>query len=187
MLRKLNLDWLTFVVVSFGYISAYTITSGLVMPLQKILAPQLPIVFSVLFLPHGIRVLAVYFLGWRGLLYLLPSSYLMWATSVYGNSINLAVLSPLASLGVVYVAVRMVQTYRGSCNKDVFNFSWKECLIIAAIASVLNGIALSMLYDSEINWILIIGYSSGDMAGQIVLLMLMISLMRITRKLSKFI
>ena len=45
------------------------------MPLQKIFAPHLPIVFSVVFLPHGIRVLAVYFLGWRGLIYLLPSSY----------------------------------------------------------------------------------------------------------------
>ena len=187
MLRKLNLDWLTFVVVSVGYISAYTITSGLVMPLQKILAPQLPIVFSVLFLPHGIRVLAVYFLGWRGLLYLLPSSYLMWATSVYGNSIDLAVLSPVASLVVVYVAVRMVKTYHRSRNKAVFDFSWKECLVIAAIASVFNGIVLSILHGDTFDWILIIGYSSGDMAGQIVLLLLLIALMKINRKLSKLI
>jgi hypothetical protein len=99
------------VVVSVGYISAYTITSGLVMPLQKIFAPQLPVVFSLLFLPHGIRVLAVYFLGWRGILYLIPCSYLMWAISVYGSSIDLAILSPLASLSVVYVAVRMVKTF----------------------------------------------------------------------------
>jgi hypothetical protein len=44
-----------------------------------------------------------------------------------------------------------------------------------------------MLYDSAVNWILIIGYSSGDMAGQIVLLFLMIALMKLNRKLSKFI
>ena len=118
---------------------------------------------------------------------LLPSSYLMWATSVYGNSIDLAVLSPVASLVVVYVAVRMVKTYHGSRNKAVFDFSWKECLVVAAIASVLNGTTLSMLYDSEINWILMIGYSSGDMAGQIVLLVLIVALMRLNRKLSKFI
>jgi hypothetical protein len=31
-----------------------------------------------------------------------------------------------------------------------------------------------------------IGYSSGDMAGQIVLLLLLIAFMRINRKLSKF-
>ncbi|MDC1438700.1 hypothetical protein N8208_07415, partial [Planktomarina temperata] len=80
------------------------------------------------------------------------SSYLMWATSVYGNSIDLAVLSPVASLVVVYVAVRMVKTYHGSRNKAVFYFSWKECLVVAAIVSVLNGTTLSMLYDSEINW-----------------------------------
>ena len=157
------------------------------MPLQKILAPQLPIVFSVLFLPHGIRVLAVYFLGWRGLLYLLPSSYLMWATSVYGNSIDLAVLSPVASLVVVYVAVRMVKTFTESRSTDAFGFLWKECLAIAAIASVFNGIVLSILHGSSFNWILIIGYSSGDMAGQIVLLLLLIAFMKISRKLSKFI
>ena len=187
MLQKLKLDWLTFVVVSVGYICSYTITSGLFVPLQKIFAPHLPIVFSVVFLPHGIRVLAVYFLGWRGLIYLLPSSYLMWATSVYGSSIDLTILSPVASLSVVYVAVRMVKTYSRSQNKGAFDFSWKECLVIAAIASVLNGVAHSMLYDNAVNWILIIGYSSGDMAGQIVLLLIMIALMRLNRKLSKFI
>jgi len=187
VLRKLNLDWLTFVVVSVGYISAYTITSGLVMPLQKIFAPQLPIVVSVLFLPHGIRVLAVYFLGWRGILYLIPSSYLMWAISVYGASIDLAILSPLASLSVGYVAFRMVKIFSVSRSKDVFGFSWKECLVIAAIASVFNGIILSILHGDTFDWILIIGYSSGDMAGQIVLLLILIALMKINRKLSKLI
>ena len=88
---------------------------------------------------------------------------------------------------MVYVAVRMVKTYSRSQNKGAFDFSWKECLVIAAIASVLNGVAHSMLYDSAVNWILIIGYSSGDMAGQVVLLFLMIALMRLNRKLSKFI
>ena len=112
--------------------------------------------------------------------------FLHWI-KVYGNSIDLAVLSPVASLVVVYVAVRMVKTYHGSRNKAVFDFSWKECLVVAAIASVLNGTTLSMLYDSEINWILMIGYSSGDMAGQIVLLLLIVALMRLNRKLSKFI
>jgi len=104
-----------------------------------------------------------------------------------GTAAAYCFLSPVASLVVVYVAVRMVKTYHGSRNKAVFDFSWKECLVIAAIASVLNGITLSMLYDSEINWILMIGYSSGDMAGQIVLLLLIVALMRLNRKLSKFI
>ena len=139
-----------------------------------------------LFAPRHPRIGGL-FLGMAGPLYLLPSSYLMWATSVYGNSIDLAVLSPVASLVVVYVAVRMVKTYHGSRNKAVFYFSWKECLVVAAIASVLNGTTLSMLYDSEINWILMIGYSSGDMAGQIVLLVLIVALMRLNRKLSKLI
>ena len=157
------------------------------MPLQKIFAPHFLIVFSVVFLPHGIRVLAVCFLGWCGLIYLLPSSYLMWATSVYESSIDLTIMSPVASLSVVYVAVRMVKTYSRSQNKGAVSFSWKECLVIAAIASVLNGVAHSMLYGSAFNWILIIVYSSGDMAGQIVLLFLMIALMRLNRKLSKLI
>ena len=111
----------------------------------------------------------------------------MWAISVYGNSVDLAILSPLASLSVVYVAVRMVKTFAGPRSTDGFGFSWKECLVIAAIASVFNGIVLSFLHGNTFNWILIIGYSSGDMAGQIVLLLLLIALMKINRKLSKFI
>jgi hypothetical protein len=111
----------------------------------------------------------------------------MWAISVYGASIDLAILSPLASLSVVYVAFRMVKIFSVSRSKDVFGFSWKECLVIAAIASVFNGIVLSILHGDTFDWILIIGYSSGDMAGQIVLLLLLIALMKINRKLSKLI
>ena len=59
--------------------------------------------------------------------------------------------------------------------------------MVAMVASVFNGVSLSMIHGNAFNWILIIGYSSGDMDGQIVLLLLLIALMKINRKLSNVI
>ena len=61
-----------FVIVSVFYITAYSLTLGFVAPLQQMLFSNVITELSLLFLPHGVRVLVVYFFGWRGVLYLIP-------------------------------------------------------------------------------------------------------------------
>ena len=52
---KLNLS--LFVIVSVSFIAAYTMVAGFTQPVQKILFPNVTDVVSMMFLPHGIRVL----------------------------------------------------------------------------------------------------------------------------------
>ncbi|WP_217356018.1 hypothetical protein [Ruegeria arenilitoris] len=54
------------------------------MPLQNVFFPEYPSRASLLFLPHGVRVLSAWLLGWRAIFALLPGVFLVFA--VLGGS-----------------------------------------------------------------------------------------------------
>ena len=177
---KLNLS--LFVIVSVSYIAAFTVTNGFILPLQKILLSDVPVIFSVMFLPHGIRVLAIWLLGWRGALYLIPPSYLMWAISAFGDGIELDVWSPLVSMAAVYAGVFLVRYIAGlPPQENPLDVSWRQCLLAGLVASLFNGFALSILIAGDVDWYLMAGYSLGDIIGQIVMMLLLILIMRVGR------
>jgi len=176
---KPNLSLL--VIVSVGYIAAYTVSNGFILPLQKMLLPD-PVLFSVLFLPHGIRVLAIWLLGWRGALYLLPSSYLMWVIAVWGTEVELAAAQPLVSIACIYAAVVLVGLCISSTKRELRDImTWKQCLIAGFVGSVFNGFGLAMLAKGDFSFYLMAGYAFGDIAGQIVLMLILILIMRLSR------
>ena len=99
----------TFVIVSIAYIISYALTSGFVYPIQTTLLPNVSEKTGLLFLPHGVRIIAMYYLGWRAMFHLLPASYLMWFLSVYGNGLDLGVYEPIMSLLACYVGVKLAE------------------------------------------------------------------------------
>lgn len=178
---KLNLS--LFVIVNVSFIAAYTMVAGFILPLQQILLPSIAAeMFSVMFLPHGIRVLAIWLLGWRGALYLIPSAYLMWAISVFGIGLELDVWSPLVSMAAVYAGVFLVRYIAGlPSQENSLHVSWRQCLLAGLVASLFNGLALSILIAGDVDWYLTAGYSFGDILGQIVMMLLLILIMRVSR------
>ena len=177
---KLNLS--LFVIVSISYIAAFTVTNGFILPLQKILLSDVPVIFSVMFLPHGILVVAIWLLGWRGALYLIPPSYLMWAISAFGDGVELDVWSPLVSTAAVYAGIFLVRYIAGlPSQENSLYVSWRHCLLAGFVASLFNGLALSILIAGDVDWYLMAGYSLGDIIGQIVMMLLLILIMRVGR------
>lgn len=155
----------TFLVVSVAYIISYALTSGFVYPLQTTLLPHVSEKTGLLFLPHGIRIIAMYYLGWRAILYLLPASYLMWFLSVYGNGVNIGVYQPIMSLVACYTGVKLTE-FIFSVRPRVLNLAaWKYLIIAGFFGSVFNGIGLTSLdRDKEFAWN-VLGYVIGDVAG----------------------
>ena len=49
-----------FVVITIAYIMAFAMTSAIITPLQNYLLSSIPNTISILFLPHGVRVLAAH-------------------------------------------------------------------------------------------------------------------------------
>ncbi|WP_254055809.1 hypothetical protein [Ruegeria sp. EL01] len=55
------------------------LTFEVLMPLQNVFFPEYPSRASLLFLPHGVRVLSAWLLGWRAIFALLPGVFLVFA------------------------------------------------------------------------------------------------------------
>ena len=165
-----------FIIVSLAYIASYTVTSGLISPIQDIVLPN-SMIAGILFLPHGIRILAAYYYGWKALPLLLPSVYLMWYIDVYGNGIPLSPIQPIISLVCCVIAVQLV--FRAT--KSIIEKEWKLILIAGLFGSVLSSLITNYILNMNFFNITILQFIIGDIAGQMTLMLMLIYLFRFSR------
>ena len=164
-------------ILSLAYITSYTLTNGFIVPLQSMLLPHYTTTISLLFLPHGIRVLAAYYYGWKAFFFLVPSTYLMWFVIVYGAEVPLHPLQPITSVLSCIIGVKIISKNRiGRLEQE-----WKTLLLGGLIGSILNGIASSYLINSDIIISSLFGYILGDMLGQIVLMIMLLYMFKFLR------
>ena len=170
--------------VSAAYIVLFTLTFSVIMPAQRVLFAFLPMNISLLFLPHGVRILAIYLYGWRAALYLLPAHLATWAyLYLYlgsEQSISSSVVSIAASLLAMLIVFQKVEGVTSVTKQD----DWKGILIAGAIASLLNGLGHATLYGTaggiNVEWIIItLGFMIGDVSGLFFLMVIMINVFRL--------
>lgn len=171
----------TFVIVSFAYIISYSLTSGFVYPIQTTLLPEVSEKTGLLFLPHGVRIIAVYYLGWKAILFLLPSTYLMWFLSVYGNGLDLHMYQPVVSVIACYLGVKLTEFILFVRPSTLDLAAWKYLIIAGVIGSLFNGIGLSALqHEVEFAWN-VLGYVIGDVAGLFASLLILMYVFKFLR------
>ena len=170
--------------VSAAYIVLFTLTFVVIMPMQSVIVKFLPMNISLLFLPHGVRILAIYLYGWRGALYLLPAHMATWAYLFFylgsEQSISSSVVSIVASLLAMLIIFRKVEGLASVTKKD----DWKGILLAGAIASLMNGLGHATLYGMadglNMEWIMItLGFMIGDVSGLFFLMVIMIYAFRL--------
>tara|TARA_B110000003_G_C16539065_1_gene491948 strand:- start:128 stop:685 length:558 start_codon:yes stop_codon:yes gene_type:complete len=154
-----------FTLINIAYIASYTLVAGFLAPLQSLIFPSFTTTISLLFLPHGIRILSAYYYGWKSFFILLPSTYFMWMISVYGFGIPLHPMQPVLSgiscvLGVKIISKR----FNYNLNKDMFFI-----IFAGLIGSLLNGLLNSWFMNNMFLTIQILGYVFGDVLGLIAL------------------
>ena len=143
----------------------YTLTLGFIFPIQQIIATKSLAVIGLLFLPHGVRAVAFHYLGARAFIHLLPTSYLTWFITVYGNNLDLHPLGPMASVIACYFGYLMFNAVNRLKSDKLITNTWINVLIMSAIMSILNGAALTLLnFDGDF-LTGVFGYLIGDIAG----------------------
>ena len=166
-----------FLIVSLAYITSYTLTNGFIVPLQTMLMASYTAKISLLFLPHGIRVLAAFYYGWKAFFCLLPSTYLMWFVIVYGAGVPLHPLQPILSPLCCIIGVKIISKNKtGNIEKE-----WKTLLLGGFIGSILNGISSSFIYNNGVITSSMYGYIFGDMLGQITLMVMLVYIFKFVR------
>ena len=171
----------TLVLLSGAYIISYALTTGFVLPLQGTFLAGVSDKIGLLFLPHGVRIIAIYYYGWRAIFLLLPASYLMWFLTVYGGEIGLSMYAPIVSLVACWLGVTLAKAAFEERSKMLDMSAWKFLIVAGAAGSLLNGISLSFLqHDSQIG-LSILGYIIGDVAGLFASLLLLIYVFRFVK------
>ena len=185
--RPMKDAFLTFLIVSVVYIVTFSLTFGFVFPLQKLLFSGVSTQVSLLFLPHGVRVLTLYFYGWRGVFYLLPVSYLMILLSVEQTGQDL--LAPVVSLVCCYFGLQFFRLVFSDTKSVSFKpQDWKLMILGGVAASIFNGLGLALLdhgkssvVPNSTRFFEVLGYVTGDVLGLIVCLAFMVYFFRMVR------
>ena len=170
------------VVVSVAYLASYTMTSGFILPMQKLAFPEHVDLFCLLFLPHGVRMLSVYYFGFSGLLYLIPPSYVMWFFETRVNGLDLHVLGSLVSVGGCYLGLVLINAVLKFGSQRPLLKEWQILLLAGLAGSALNALGQAILNSGFLAWYLVAGYMIGDVFGQFDL---MLGLMVVLRFIGK--
>jgi hypothetical protein len=148
-----------------AYVAASFLTFQVLMPLQNVFFPAYPSYVSLLFLPHGVRVLSAWLLGWRAIFALLPGVAIVFAL-VGGWDVLLP--SRLLAITIAVTTVPAVFYVCKALGWDLFpRVDRKPCWLcvmgVGIITSVLVSVLTNMAFGSATAEY--IAYLIGDISG----------------------
>lgn len=132
-------------VVSALYVWAYFMTVTVVAPVQEMLLPST--VMSLLFLPHGVRVLAAWIYGWRSVIYILPGAVLcnlhFAGDRAFAPEVVIGTMASLIAAPLVFALVRV---WLGAAVVAVGQARLQTVVAAGFAASVINLTALKLVF-----------------------------------------
>lgn len=163
-----------FLTVALAYVFCHGVTAMLVTPVQRMILPEETAFASLIYLPHGVRVLATWAYGWRAILALAAGAAIAAWLFTPAQEIDLleTVLIPsiLAGACSAFLAFELVRfagfTYYFGCTRKL---DWRGMIVIGALSSIINSVIQTMIFSGLIGWdqlaeVLLI-YATGDLVG----------------------
>jgi len=168
---------MNFLIVVAAYILARGVTALVVTPVQTIFMPEYTVFASLIYLPHGVRVLATWAFGWKAIPALIIGVYM--SAWVFSPTHDLDLLKPALIMGILvgafsaFLAFELVRCvgYDGYFGRSV-NLNWKAMIIIGTISSIINSVGQTLVYSGLLGLDKIPGslviFAVGDLVGLIV-------------------
>ena len=175
-----------FAVIFIAFVLAYALVDFVVEPIQHRFLSSSTMAGSLLFIPHGIRVLAVWLCGVRALLPLIFAEF-VGGIFLWQPDVGLDVLlgsSMVGGLGVylTFELFRLADIEMRPDGKDSALTNWKSLILLASIASVFNSIGKQIFFGSLApltDEVLILAmFWIGDTLGTFACLLLLIGVRR---------
>jgi hypothetical protein len=181
---------LNLLIISLLYVLSHGLTALVVTPMQSVFLPEVTVFASLIYLPHGVRVLATWAYGWKAVPALIAGASLsVWLFSPSEDLIFLepalteSILVGSASAFFAFEIARFAgyNFYFGGSKK----LQWKGMIAVAALASVINSLGQTLVYLDLIDFEKIIGvwavYAVGDLIGLIVCMVVLMLVFRWSR------
>ena len=167
-----------FTIVLVSYLASYFLVAKVISPMQLQYISNSELV-SLLFLPHGVRVLACVLYGPRlGAFYLFAAGILtaFWAGNLADyDPLTLTILFAVGALSVpiAFVFLEFIHEDTKIGLTKVNNNTIKTIAYLALISSIINSIGHALVLDgfsaSEVKPRIILQFLIGDLLGTLVL------------------
>lgn len=176
-----------FAVVFVVYCACYFFVSFVVTPIQLAVGLPQTSYASLLFLPHGVRVLSIWLYQGRALVPLFCAHLLaypiFWLGEITPAILGLVLVgtfcAPLAFVLVGWIGVDLSVR-----NTKIMH--WRSILLIGFIASIINSFGNSLILspsiDPSLHLLTALTYLVGDTMGVFVLLLILLFGFRLARK-----
>ena len=175
-----------FAIIALAYIVGYLLVDYIVAPVQYFYFSRDFTIGSLLFIPHGIRVLAVWLCGSRAILPLIIAellcTVLIWQPEVaISTSLGSSMVGGLC-VYLTFELFRLTGIEMRPDGKDSALTNWRSLILLASIASVFNSVGKQIFFESLAplaDEILILGiFWIGDTFGTFACLLLLIGIRR---------
>lgn len=132
--------------IAVAYLVTYLLTFYLWMPVQNLFLEPGPVLASLIFLPHGVRVLSVFLVGARSIPPLLIVGIIVPFLMGYPASY----LAGFAGALCAYLAFKifLLAGYRVEPRAQLIS-QWRSLMLIAFVAAVINGLAIPTILLAE--------------------------------------
>jgi hypothetical protein len=175
-----------FVVIALAYVVGYLLVDYIVAPVQYLYLSRDFTVGSLLFIPHGIRVLALWLCGSRAILPLIIAelfcTVMLWQPDVaLSTSLGSSMVGGLC-VYLTFEVFRLAGIEMRPDGKDSALTNWRSLILLASIASVFNSVGKQIFFGGLAplaDEILILGiFWIGDTLGTFACLLLLIGIRR---------
>jgi len=175
-----------FLIIVLAYTVGYLVVNFMVAPVQYLYLSRDFTVGSLLFIPHGIRVLAVWLCGSRAILPLIIAelfcTVILWQPDVaLSTSLGSSMVGGLC-VYLTFELFRLAGIEMRPDGKDSALTNWRSLILLASIASVFNSVGKQIFFGSLAplaDEILILGiFWIGDTLGTFACLLLLIGIRR---------
>ncbi|MHC9235770.1 hypothetical protein ACX9MO_08985 [Pseudooceanicola sp. 502str34] len=163
-----------FVVVIGAYILAHGLTDFLITPLQMRLLPDVTAFASLVYLPHGVRVLTTWLMGRIAFLPLAVGAFfseVLFTPVEISSATDPVILTSIAvgaaSSIAAFEVLRLLglSLYAGQARR----VNWRWLLLVGAMASVINSVGQAVVFSgvilSETFALVMLTYALGDLIG----------------------
>jgi len=170
------------VLISFAYVAAFAATFSIIMPVQNAVVPAFGNYASLLFLPHGVRVVAAWLYGWRSLIFLAPGAVLthsyLYGTAGFSVDYMIAVFFGVFCAALSFWFFALVgMDFRIHKARTV---NWKDVMLAGVAASVLNSVGTKIFFENDMQTAS--ARFLGDVTGMIVSMFMMMFAFRVLRR-----
>lgn len=169
-------------IVSAAFLVTFAISIYLLNPLQQKFAPQMTAYTSLLFLPHGVRVLSAWMLGWKSIpiitLVTLFAHWLNFGASGFSIAGIIGAMSGVICAVFSFWALAKVSMDFRITNAKVA--SWKDVFLAGCFASVLNTFGMGLAFQHDVQTLA--GYFIGDLTGMFACMFALMLVFKVLRK-----